>query len=64
MSGLLSQQTEHQEGVGLGGLAAGVRVIWMNRLAQPAPADITPHAEVQDMTGLLAMLGLGNHASG
>jgi 2-haloalkanoic acid dehalogenase type II len=44
-----------------GGRAAGVRVIWMNRLAHPAPADITPHAEVQDMTGLLAMLGLGNH---
>ena len=41
-----------------GGLAAGVNVIWMNRLEQPATPGITPHAEVRDMAGLLAMLGI------
>ena len=43
-----------------GGLAAGVNVIWMNRLEQPATPGIMPHAEVRDMGGLLAMLGLDN----
>jgi putative hydrolase of the HAD superfamily len=41
-----------------GGLAAGVRVIWMNRLEQPPAPGITPHAEVRDMAELLAMLGV------
>ena len=41
-----------------GGLAAGVTVVWMNRLGQPATPGITPHAEVRDMADLLAMLGL------
>ena len=46
-----------------GGLAAGVNVIWMNRLEQPAAPDITPHAEVRDMAGLLAVLGLDDQQS-
>jgi 2-haloalkanoic acid dehalogenase type II len=44
-----------------GGLAAGVRVIWMNRLQQPPAPGITPHAEVRDMAELLAMLGVDMH---
>ena len=46
-----------------GGLAAGVRVIWMNRLQQASTPGITPHAEVSDMTGLLSMLGLESDES-
>lgn len=44
-----------------GGLAAGVTVIWMNRLEQPATPGITPHAEVRDMAELLATLGVAEH---
>ena len=47
-----------------GGLAAGVRVIWMNRLQQASTPGIRPHAEVSDMTGLLSMLGLESHEYG
>ena len=46
-----------------GGLAAGVNVIWMNRLNQPATPGISPHAEVRDMTELLATLGVGKAVS-
>jgi putative hydrolase of the HAD superfamily len=41
-----------------GGLAAGVTVIWMNRLGQPAAPWIRPHAEVRDLNELLETLGL------
>jgi 2-haloalkanoic acid dehalogenase type II len=61
-SGVLPTELAHvgdEAGTDLaGGLAAGVNVIWMNRLVQPATAGITPHAEIRDMAGLLAMLGL------
>ena len=61
-SGVLPKELAHigdEAGTDLaGGLAAGVNVIWMNRLEEPATAGITPHAEIRDMTGLLAMLGL------
>ncbi len=41
-----------------GAHAAGVRVVWMNRLERPGPVAPAPHAEVRDMAGLLALLGL------
>jgi putative hydrolase of the HAD superfamily len=37
---------------------AGVTVIWMNRLQQPADPDIHPHAEVRNMGELLELLGI------
>jgi 2-haloalkanoic acid dehalogenase type II len=44
-----------------GARAAGLTVIWMNRLKQPADPDVTPHAEVSDMAELLALLGAGHN---
>jgi putative hydrolase of the HAD superfamily len=41
-----------------GGLAAGVNVIWMNRLGQPAAPGIRPHAVVRDMHQLLETFGI------
>jgi putative hydrolase of the HAD superfamily len=61
-SGVLPEELAHvgdEAGTDLaGGLAAGVNVIWMNRLELPATPGITPHAEVIDMAGLLNILGL------
>jgi putative hydrolase of the HAD superfamily len=37
---------------------AGVTVIWMNRQGLPADPDVAHHAEIRDMTQLLALLGL------
>jgi putative hydrolase of the HAD superfamily len=42
----------------IGGQAAGVIVIWMNRNHQSAPPGFTPHGEVRDMPELLALFGL------
>ena len=41
-----------------GAQAAGVQVIWMNRLRQAADPRFTQHPEVRDMHELLALLGL------
>ena len=37
---------------------AGVTVIWMNRQGLPADPDVAHHAEIRNMTQLLALLGL------
>ncbi len=41
-----------------GAQAAGVTVIWMNRRGQPADPGVAHHAEVCNMTELLALFGL------
>ena len=42
-----------------GGRAAGCRTVWVNRRGQPWPAELPPaDAEVRDLDGLLALLGV------